>query len=111
MEELFRRYIDICNKALAKNAGRFPFEQIIMGAQNENGQAPECHCIVGNKKDHIYLLTLQNGAISMTPLLEKPAKTKRAHVWQITPTYLEDVTKDPEYYIENPARLNWDWLY
>lgn len=112
MDDLFNSYIDVCNEALQKNAGRFPFEQMIMAAQDENGSAPACRCIVGGEKDNSYRLTLENRKISYKPINgDNNTGPDNARNWHVSLSYLEDVISHPEHYIENPARLNWDWLY
>ena len=112
MDDLLNSYIDICNEALQKNAGRFPFEQMIMAAQDEDGRAPECHCVVGGQRDSAYHLMLQDRKISYKPVGSDHDKNGKApRHWHVTMSYLEDVIAHPDHYIENPARLNWDWLY
>jgi hypothetical protein len=30
--------------------------------------------------------------------------------WKVSRSYLDEITRDPETYVENPAKLDWEWL-
>lgn len=101
------RYVQICNQALELSSGRFPFSCILQAVQ-ESGKSPRVRIMTKGAQAYSgYEMRLEGGRIVLMPYDER----KIAALWSLCPDYLEDVLARPEYYTDNPARLNWDWLY
>lgn len=115
-EDLFKKYIDICNVALEKNKGRFPFNHIFYGLNNKKNAESIRVKIINDIGDPQFYLQLNEGEIKYDLMACKntchtcqsvcPSKES---VWQVKESYLKDVTENPENYIGNPAKLDWEW--
>lgn len=101
------RYVEICNNALAQSSGRFPFSCILQAVQ-ESGKSPKVRvALKGDPRDPDQEMRLENGRIVIMPC----DAGQSAAIWKLCPDYLEDVLARPQNYTENPALLDWDWLY
>ena len=109
-DDLMKRYLEVCNQALTLNKDRFPFKQILGAAQqSEDGKVIEV-TILGDLRSESYAMTFDKQG-----LVAKPHAScddcKCDRVWSVNQDYLEDVAKDPESYIQNPAKIDWEWMY
>ncbi|MCB1680910.1 MAG: hypothetical protein H6858_07875 [Rhodospirillales bacterium] len=108
--ELFECYLRVCNQALHQNSRRFPFQQILqgLGQHTTDGKAVEVliiddqpvegFCITYNREDRAVVADQQFNSLP-----------KRK--WKVTKSYLLDVIRNPGEYINNPAKIDWEWLY
>jgi hypothetical protein len=109
--DLFQQYIEICNAALRANKDRFPFKQILTAAQNQQNRPKNIEvAIVQDKPKAAYVIQMEADKISGKPHAACSDCTCEGQ-WRVTRTYLEDVIKNPEAYISNPAKIDWAWLY
>lgn len=107
--ELMGNFIEVCNLALEKHKGSFPFSQFIyLGNQLLSGK----HFGVEVYKDKpfqtydYYTITFEDGRI----LIAGHGKESPVIEWKVGRDYLEKVVEDPNHYIDNPLMLDWDWL-
>lgn len=103
-------YVSICNKALALNKDKFPFKQILGAAQkSEQGKKIEIQ-LAGDNVINSYVFSIENDQIIVTPhaLCDQCDCDRK---WHMEWPYLHEVLQDPENYIKNPAKINWDWIY
>ncbi|GEM_PF-917338 len=108
--DLFKRYVDICNRAMEANKDRFPFKQILGAAQNQASPAKNIEvCIIDDRPDAAYVLHFDHDKMSGAAHDSCP-NCQCDKQWRITRSYLEDVIKNPDEYIDNPAKINWDWM-
>ena len=109
-DNLMQRYVEICNSALDQNKDRFPFKQILGTAKTCSANRLIEVLIEGTaRNEDSHVLTIEDGKLVC-----------RAHSacgncqcdgkWVIGKAYLQNVLARPDSYIENPARLNWEWL-
>ncbi len=107
---LMERYVDVCNQALALNCDRFPFKQILGAAKaSECGKVIEVH-VVDEAEQAVYAMAFgQNGLSAMRHADCKDCICDRE--WDVRTDYLTDVAKNPDLYIQNPAKIDWDWMY
>lgn len=107
---LIERYVGVCNEALIRNAERFPFKQILGAAQKaECGQSIEV-VVEDSPTLETYVFRLKGDGISVKPHSQcKDCDCVRS--WNTRIPYLESVTRNPEAYILNPAKLDWEWMY
>lgn len=105
-----RSYVNICNRALSLNKHRFPFKQILGAAKTaEKGKKIEVN-IAGATAIESYVFQIEGDQIIVTPHSQcDDCQCDRK--WHIEWHYLENVLKDPASYIQNPAKINWDWIY
>lgn len=106
--DIVNRYVSICNVALFKNAGRFPFKQILEAAeQRSRGKIVE---MTIEDWPEGYTLSLSEGRISAEKhQCNDPCQCDGR--WKVSKEYLHNVVENAPVYIENPARINWEWLY
>jgi len=107
--QLFQRYLDVCNRALDMNKDKFPFKQILLPVQlSQSSKTIEVSIIDDLPKDS-YTLTV-NGHHLVGNIHGQCANCKCDGKWRIHKSYLEDVIRHPDEYIQNPAKIDWEWL-
>ena len=110
VSDLFQSYLEVCNDALKQNKNRFPFKQILDAARtNAASRTIEVH-IVDDKPKSDIMMTLDADAIRAQSHADCDNCQCDAK-WSVSKTYLEDVVNNPDAYIQNPAKIDWDWLY
>lgn len=105
-KELFQKYLDICNRALAANKDRFPYKQIWETSEKILREKTVPVAIYDDQPKAVYHLTLHDNHIDTVDGSEQDVD----HFWKMNISYLEKVTSHPEEYIRNPAKIDWDWL-
>lgn len=115
-DDLFEQYINICNQALESNSDRFPFKQILNAAKNNDDSQNIEVCIIDDHPIPSHTIQLLNNQITekKDTGCEKNCPTCQCQTqrqWRVPKSYLEDVINNPQSYIDNPAKLDWDWLY
>lgn len=120
-EELFQQYLSVCNEALKKNKDKFPFKQIIAAATLQEG-VPMLHsdkvphakdeievCIVNDEPEPSFTIRLEHDQIVSECCCAKKGQ-ECDKKWKIPKSYMLDVINNPDEYIDNPAKINWEWL-
>lgn len=107
-DERIKRYIEVCNQALIKNKNRFPFKQILGAAAKAHGETIT-KVIIG-RHTFEYRLKLSTDKIVISTDTGA-AENSQTRLWKVESSYLDDVTKNPESYIRNPAKLDWSWMF
>lgn len=107
---LFSRYLEICNQAMEANKDRFPFKQILAAAQSEQSSKNIEVCIINDNPEGTYVIQLGDNKI-IGESHESCDDCECDGQWRVTRSYLEDVVQNPEKYIQNPAKIDWDWMY
>ncbi len=110
--ELFQRYLEICNHALEVNKNRFPFKQILEAAQKADNSAPrlvEVSIIEDHPVEKFAILLDKNTRV-VGKKHENCDNCQCQGEWRITQSYLEDVVNNPDAYISNPAKIDWEWI-
>ena len=110
--ELFARYLDICNRALARNQERFPYKQILGAAATAQRDKDIEVCIVDDQPQASFILHMEQGKITAAPreACGKCASCACFTQWRVPRSYLEEVVGHADEYIQNPARIDWDWM-
>lgn len=107
--DLFEKYLDICNQAMKKNKDTFPFKQILGAAkQSQDNQNIEV-CIIDNDPAASYVMTIDGDTINAQSH-DECKHCDCSGKWRVNKTYLKDVINNPDAYIRNPAKLDWDWM-
>jgi len=107
--------MDVCNQALHLNKDRFPFKQILGAAcRAENGNMIELH-IIDNQKTELNQAANYTITINQKEIIAKPhsecGECECIRQWSIEKDYLQQVSDNPQKYINNPAHINWEWMF
>ncbi len=108
--ELFERYLAVCNEALMINKGRFPFRQILEGlGQHTPDRNSVQVLIVDDQPSEGFCILYDKAcqAVFASPVVNIVPQTK----WKVTKSYLASVVGNPYEYINNPAKIDWEWLH
>lgn len=108
-EDLFSQYLDVCNQALQANKNRFPFKQILKVAQESQNQKTIAVHIIDDQPSIQYAIQLKDNKIDGNPHDCKHCQCDGK--WRVTKSYLQNVINNPQRYIDNPAKINWEWIY
>lgn len=108
-EDLFAQYLEVCNQALQASKHKFPFQQILGAAQQMNSSRKTEVFVIEDRPQSTYVLLVNNEGI-VAKAAASSEKCDCLGEWRVTRSYLEDVIQNPQKYIENPAKINWDWL-
>lgn len=110
--DLFFFYVDVCNQAITSNARRFPFKEILGAVKKSSEQKKILVALEdasGLQSGEHFLLSMQDGELRAMPC-NMPEKDEDAK-WSLNLDYLKHVKENPDEYISNPAKINWDWMY
>ena len=105
-EHLFKQYLKICNQALDENKNRFPYNHLWDAAQKLMEDEIVQISIYDDRPKIAYCLQFKDHHIEAV----KVSTTDKSDSCCINMSYLEQVVEEPEKYIENPAKIDWDWL-
>jgi hypothetical protein len=107
-ETVFQQYLEVCNRAIEKNKGKFPYTEIWGARLKELKDEVRVHAVVFDDRPKLsYMLRLTpEMKIEIAEKKELPAEDS----WPFTYQYLKRVVENPDEYIANPARLEWGWL-
>jgi hypothetical protein len=108
--DLVDRYVSICNRALQKNGGMFPFKQIFMAIKSANQTGPVEVIIIDSTPQETYAFHIKPEGITAEPH-SQCENCQCVRAWNVEADYLRRIVKDPAFYIKNPARLNWEWTH
>lgn len=107
---ILQSYVNVCNHALRLNAERFPFKQILGAAQkSEQNRKVEVIIQSGEKPDN-YVFSMEGAQIIMMNHGDC-SSCDCVRQWFVSREYLVDVAQNAKKYIQNPAKINWEWLY
>ena len=107
-EQLLRTYVEVCNQALRENSERFPFKQIL-GAAKADGMDTAIEVNVVGASE-AYVFRVKDIGIEMQRHEECP-DCRCVRKWVVQAYFLEQVSKTPEVSVENPAKINWEWMF
>lgn len=106
---LFTRALNTMNAALADNADRMPFKQILSVADKAAGDRPIGVAVYkddpGTPHDY-FTIKFSEGAFELL----SHGKQDPDIAWKVSVEYLEKLGDNPERYIEDPFKLDLDWL-
>ena len=119
-QDLVQAYLQICQKAIEANSARFPFQQILSAAKNIHGprriKLVITDACADQTRDDVFAMIVEYDGQNKAPrLLPCPADDKieegLRRTWAVRQAYLQEVVDNPVPYIDNPALLDWQWLY
>lgn len=106
---LFTQYINIVNQAIGENRDRFPYAQALTAAEKMMGDKSINVAVYDQDPDqpHDYFtIKLDDGTFD----LEQHGKGDGDVLWSVPNDHLKEVVDNPEPYLEEPAKLDLDWL-
>jgi hypothetical protein len=116
-EDLFKKYITICNQALECNKDRFPYNKVLCRQEDTHASEPIRVQIINDMGQPEFHLKMHNGHISYDiSHCQNSCSScgggcgKQKAFWTVKTSYLKDVVENAQDYIENPAKLNWEWI-
>ncbi len=108
--ELLQQYLDICDAAIEANKERFPFKQILSAAQENERQEDVLVQIGDQYPPERFIIHAKDHKVSEDSSPECEDCSCGA-AWRVSSSFLKNVVENPLSYIENPARLDWEWLF
>ncbi len=107
-EQVFQKYLEICNQAIEHNKNKFPYTEI-WGARfgKLETEATLEAIIYDDRPKAAFTLRLTK---DMKIEIVKKRLLSDEEEWPFTYQYLKRVVDNPKDYIENPAKLEWGWL-
>lgn len=106
---LMQHYVSVCNRALDLNKERFPFKQIFEVVQQENIARSVNVIVDGGVHMEAYSICFSPEGVTLSDDVQLGSGNSKN--WVINSEYLKAVSSDAEGYVQNPAKLDWGWLY
>ena len=115
-DELFRNYLDICNRALAEHRDEPRFRQAVKDAEKlpAGGRtAVALHEDLDSAPVETFTIGFNEGEVRLVShAAEEPDyEDEPAFLWRVSTEDLREVVANPEPYIEDPLQLDWDWVF
>lgn len=110
-EDLISRYIDVCNQSIAVHRVRFPYQQIFNAIEARGLNKFMEWIVLDQHSTSSYFVNLIDKKICLCDQLHCFHFSAPAKRWKVSKHYLESVTANPEVYISNPTKINWDWCF
>ena len=107
VEEMFKKYLEICNKALSENKDRFPYKFILDAAKEKLSEKTVSIELYDDRPKLQCDVKMVDNQIDVVECKEINAQNLP---WQVKLSYLQRVIENPDEFIENPAKIDWDWL-
>lgn len=108
--DVFSLYLNICNRALASNKDRFPYKQILEALQSQTDNSNVEVEIIDDHPGVAHVISFRDNKIIPREPCQCVNPTCKKKKWRVTRTYLESVTNNPDEYISNPAKMDWEWI-
>lgn len=105
---LFTQYINVVNRAIGENRDRFPFQQLLAMGEKVLGDKKIGAAVYKsdpNRPHDYFTLSYENGKLKSEHGKDAPNIS-----WKVKQEHLKNVVENPQRFIENPARLDLDWL-
>lgn len=109
-QHILENYVAVCNEAMQANKDRFPFKQILGAAQRKERNQPVEVVLSDVHPPEIYVFRLQESGLGVQPH-DTCENCDCIRSWKTQLSYLRNVAQNPGEYIDNPAKLDWDWIY
>ena len=107
-EQVFQKYLEICNQAIEQNKNKFPYTEIWGARFKTLEKEATLHATVYDDRPKVAF------TLRLTPDMKIEIVDKKAILpedeWPFKYEYLKRVVDNPKEYIDNPAKLEWGWL-
>jgi len=106
---LFTEYLNVVNRALNANRGKFPWKQL-REATSDLAEGKKFGIAVYTSDKYNphdwFTVSYDDGQFD----LEGTGKKDTDIDWKVSRQYLEKVVESPEKYVESPSKLDFDWI-
>lgn len=106
IHQLFLRYLEVCNRAMAAHGQEFPYKYIWEAAETRQALSGFRLAIYNDEPMEEYVVHLRDKHIE----IDEANAQQPELPWRLNKSYLRQVVENAEDYIEQPGKLNWDWL-
>ena len=106
-EQVFQKYLEICNQAIEKNKSKFPYTEIWGARFKKLQKEATLDAIIYDDRPKAAFMLRLTPDMKIEIVEKKPLPNAE---WPFTYTYLKRVVDNAQEYIENPAKLEWGWL-
>lgn len=107
-ERVFQQYLEICNRAIEQNKGKFPYTEIWGARVLELEEEMKVEAVIyDDRPKAAYMLRLTKDM--KIEIIEKKTIPPE-DAWPFTYQYLKRVVENQQDYIDNPAKLEWGWM-
>ena len=103
---LFDRFLEIYNRAMHVHKDRFPYKHIWEAAEQMQEDADWHLTVYDDEPKGDYVLCLQDKHLLLVQTLQPSDPSG----WRMNLSYIKEVIENPQCYIDDPARLDWEWL-
>lgn len=108
---LIEKYVAVCNRAIAENEDRFLVKQARKLNRTLWGETHFRTLVYDHDPDHVVAeVTLHFDPDDRKLSVKGSPVEDVAFSWRVSLDYLEDVVRRPDWYVEHPVKLDWDWL-
>jgi hypothetical protein len=104
-EQLFLRYLQICNQALESHQDDFPYKQLWESVQKGLQDKTISLAVYDDHPKVTYDVAMSDNHIDVIGV-----RNETDNAWHVNLSYLEKVVANPEEYINNPAKIDWEWI-
>jgi len=108
-ETLFLEYLNTLNQALAAHRNQMPYKQIIDASDKVFGDRKLGVAVYKTDPSaphDFYTVKMVDGRIAFV----SHGKDAPEYSWKTKEAFMKDVVDNKQYYVDNPSKLNWDWL-
>lgn len=108
-ETLFLEYLNTLNQALDAHREEAPYKQLIDLGQklmDDKKIGIAIYKSDPSSPHDFYTVKFTDGRLAFV----SHGKEAPDHSWKVKESFMQDVVKDKQTYIQNPAKLDWDWL-
>lgn len=106
IDQLFKQYIEICNQAMAMNKDQFPYKHLLSVAAKFFSEHPIHLAVYDDQPKGDFSVVYEKDGLTCKAVQSDESK----NAWRINLSYLKKVVDHPEKYLENPEKLDLDWL-
>jgi hypothetical protein len=106
---LFTEALNVINAALAEHAESMPYQALIDASEKTLADRNIGVAVYASDSGSVFdYFTIRYRDRSFE--LVSRGKEEPEVSWKVSRAYLEEVAENPRDYIENPLKLDWDWL-
>ena len=106
---LFTKALNVMNSALEAHQDEMPYSALLKATEKVMGDRKLGVAVYesdpGNPFDY-FTIRFREGSFE----LDAHGKKDPDLAWKVSREYLEKVAGSPQEYIDNPLKLDWDWL-
>jgi hypothetical protein len=113
-EELLQRYLKVCSQALEKHKDISPFKEVFRDAENlPGGGRTNVELYDDGKPVGAYQIGFFKGQVGMLSHIAegKFFDDEKEYLWRVDAAELQKVVDDPQTHIDDPKKLDWDWVF